>query len=89
MSTFLTILMFVAIGALIGFLGAKLFQNTSLILTIILGLLGSFGASWVANLLGLGAGVLSFSIWGLVFGVLGACLFVGVYGLISRSRKAA
>lgn len=79
------ILAFTAIGALIGFLANRfLFQTTSLVINILLGVAGSLGASWGMSLLGYGTGILSFSLWGILFGVLGACLLVAIYGLISR-----
>lgn len=89
MSTFLSILVFAAIGALVGFLGTRLFKGASLLISIILGLVGSFGISWVCKLLGLGAGFLSLSVWGVVMGVVGACLAVAIYGLIARRTATA
>lgn len=84
MSTFWSVLLFMVLGALIGYLGTLMFKGVSLVVSIILGLVGSLGISWVAKLLGLGAGFVSFSVWGVVFGILGACLAVGIYGLIAR-----
>lgn len=86
MTMFLSILAFAAVGALIGFLGYKLFSGTSLLVSIFLGLAGSFGISWVAKLLHFGTGFLSISLWGMVAGILGACLFVGIYGFIMQRR---
>lgn len=88
MSTFVCILIFAAVGLLIGFLGSRLFGGTSLLLNLLLGLVGSFGVSWVASLLKVGAGFMTFSWWGLVMGILGACLTVGVYGLIVRHQES-
>lgn len=86
MTTLLSILAFLAIGALVGFLGARLFEGISMIASVLLGVVGSFGASWIAKLLGLGTGFLSFSLWGVVFGIIGACLLVAIYGFIARKR---
>lgn len=86
MTLFLVILAFVAIGALIGFLGTRMFEGANLWISIVVGLVGSFGASWLAKILGLGTGFMSFSMWGVVFGILGACLLVAVYGFIARRR---
>lgn len=86
MSMLLPILAFLAIGGLVGFLGTRLFEGTSMAVSLLLGVLGSFGASWIAKLLGLGAGFLAFSLWGVVFGIIGACLLVAIYGLIARRR---
>lgn len=79
------VLAFIAIGALIGFLANRLlFADTSLAVNILLGIAGSLGASWGMSLLGYGTGILSFSWQGIVFGILGACLLVAIYCLISR-----
>lgn len=84
MTTLVCVLIFIAVGALVGFLGSRLFKGSSLIIDMLLGLVGSFGFSWLASLLGLGTGFVSFSVWGLIIGILGACLLVAIYGLISR-----
>lgn len=88
MSTFLVVLIFLAVGVLVGFLGSRAFPNSNVWIDILLGLAGSFGISWVAKLLHLGTGFLVFSWWGLIFGILGACLFVGVYGFITRRTES-
>lgn len=84
MSTLLSVVVFIAIGGLIGFLGSRLFEGSSLLIDILLGLVGAFGFSWLASLLGLGSGFMTFSLWGLVTGIAGAFLLVAVYGLIQR-----
>lgn len=89
MMTILSILAFLAIGVLIGFLGTKLFEGSNPILSMVLGAVGSFAASWCAELLGLGTGILTISLWGVVFGILGACLLVAVYGFIAHRRTTA
>lgn len=89
MTMFLSILAFLAIGALVGFLGTRLFEQSNLTISILLGMVGSFGFSWLAKLLGLGTGFLSFSLWGVVFGILGACVCVAIYGFIARRRATA
>ena len=79
------VLAFIAIGALIGFLAYRfLFSSTSLVIHVLLGIAGSLGASWGMSLLGYGAGILAFSWQSIVFGILGACILVAVYGLIGR-----
>lgn len=84
MSTFLWVLLFIAIGALVGFLGTRLFKGMSLVLSLLLGVVGSLGISWVGKLLGAGLGFTAFSWWGLILGIAGAALVVAVYGLIAR-----
>lgn len=79
------VLAFIAIGALLGFLAYRfLFAGTSLVVNILLGIVGSLGASWGMSLLGFGTGILSFSLQGILFGILGACLLIAIYGLVSR-----
>lgn len=89
MSTFVCVLLFAAVGLLVGFLGSRLFKGASPLLSILLGLVGSFGISWLVSLLGLGAGFLSFSWWGLIMGIVGACLVVAIYGLIAKKSATA
>lgn len=89
MTTFLSILVFAAIGLLVGFLATRLFNGISMMVSVLLGLLGSFGISWLAKLLGLGTGFLSLSVWGVVMGIVGACLIVAIYGLIARRSQRA
>lgn len=84
MATILCILVFAIIGAAIGFAGTLLSDQGNKVLSIILGVVGSLGVSWIASLLGLGAGFLAFSLWGIIFGVLGACILVGVYAMTNR-----
>lgn len=81
----MAVLAFIAIGALVGFLAYRfLFAASSLVIHILLGIAGSLGASWGMGLLGFGTGILSFSWQGIVFGILGACLLVAIYGLVGR-----
>ena len=75
---------FVAIGVVIGFLGSRLFEGSSPVISILMGLVGSLGLSWLGSLFGLGGGFLSFTLWGLVIAILGACLLTGIYGFISK-----
>ena len=89
MSTFLSVLVFAAIGLLAGFLATRLFKGARMLLSLILGLIGSFGVSWVAKLLGLGTGFLSISLWGIVAGIVGAALVVCIYGLIAKRSASA
>lgn len=87
MSTFLWVLLFIAIGALVGFLGTRLFDGMSLLVSLLLGVVGSLGVSWIGKLLGLGAGFTAFSWWGLVFAIAGACLVVAVYGFVAQRAE--
>ena len=90
MTTFLWVLLFIAIGALVGFLGTRLFRGMSLVISLLLGVVGSIGVSWIGKLLGVGLGFMAFSWWGIILSILGACLTVGIYGFIAqRSEQRA
>lgn len=84
MSTLVCVVIFAAVGLLIGFLGSRLFSGVNLGISLILGVIGSIGIAWVASLLGLGSGLLTFSWWGLIMGILGSCLVVAIYGFIAK-----
>lgn len=84
MTTILCVLVFIAMGAAIGFAGNMMSEKSNRVVSIVLGVAGSLGISWIASLLGLGAGFLAFSVWGIVFGILGACVLVGIYTVISK-----
>lgn len=84
----LSVLCFTAIGALIGFLfNYFLYTSSSLSISIILGIVGSLAFSWLGKLLGLGQGFFVFSVWGMLFAILGAALLVWIYGFISKRRN--
>lgn len=87
MTTFLWVLLFIAIGALIGYLGSRLFTGASLVVSLLLGVIGSLGISWVGKLLGLGAGFTAFSWWGLILAIAGAALATAIYGFIARRSE--
>lgn len=80
----LYVVAFIAIGAIIGFAGSRLFEGSNPVISILLGLVGSLGLSWVASLLGIGGGFLSLTLWGIVAAIIGACLLVGIYGFVNK-----
>lgn len=84
MTTFLCILVFIAIGAAVGFVGSMISEKANRMVSIVLGLAGSLGISWIVSLFGLGAGFVSFSLWGIIAGIVGACLLVGIYAAVSK-----
>lgn len=89
MTAFFSVLLFIAIGALAGILGARFFKGTSLVFDIILGLVGSLGFSWLTGWLGFGTGFFALSLWGVIFGIFGACLIVAIYGCLNKRYASA
>jgi len=86
--TILSVTTFILIGALIGFLANRfLYENSSMLIDVILGIVGSLGFSWGATLFGLGKGFLAFSVWGVVLAILGAILLVWIYCFINERRN--
>lgn len=87
MKTILSLLVFLLIGSVAGVAFHKKY-DTSLLLNVILGIVGSLGVSWLVGLLGLGSGFMALSLWGIVFGIVGAVLLPLIYGLMqNRSAK--
>lgn len=74
MATFLSILFFIALGAGAGLLVTRRYKESSLLANILAGIAGSLTISWLASLLGLGAGFAALSVWGVLFGAAGGCL---------------
>lgn len=87
--TVVSVLVFIAIGALIGFAAKRLlFEKASATISILLGIVGSTGLSWGASLLGWGSGILGFSAWGIFAAIIGACLLSGIYGFVANRRAS-
>ena len=83
------ILMYLAIGALAGWLAGLLMKSKGgLLFNIIMGIIGSFVGCWVGGLIGLNTTPLSssFSVWAVVVAVGGACLVIALYRLIFKRK---
>lgn len=80
------ILVFLALGALIGWLVGKIMNvKGSWLFTILLGVAGSFLGSFVTGLIpGLKAPFMSFTIAGVAGGIIGGCLLVWLFRLIRK-----
>lgn len=91
MTTFLSVLVFIAIGAGGGYLMARQYSETSLLANVMVGIGGSLVLSWLMKLIGVGLGFTAFSFWGIVFGIAGALLAPWLYCLIvgKNQEKAA
>jgi uncharacterized membrane protein YeaQ/YmgE (transglycosylase-associated protein family) len=77
-------------GAFIGWIASMIMgTNASMgaLANIIAGLVGAFVGGFIANLLGFGAQGAGFSISQLLFGILGACIVIGIYKAISGGGR--
>lgn len=79
------LLLFLALGALSGYLAALLMgmNRDSWLLHILLGIVGGVVGGAVAGVVGLG-GVTGFNLYSLLISVLGSCLVLLLYRLLHR-----
>ncbi len=73
-------------GALIGWIASMIMKtNASMgaIANIVCGIVGAFVGSFIAPLLGFRAQGAAFNIPALLFGVLGACIVIGIYKAVT------
>lgn len=74
----------ILVGALIGWIASRLMgtdEQQGALANIVIGIIGSVLGSWLfGSVLGIGgAGVAgTFSIWGIIWGVVGAALLIGI-----------
>ncbi|MDO4582361.1 MAG: GlsB/YeaQ/YmgE family stress response membrane protein [Bacillota bacterium] len=79
----LSLIIWLAVGALIGFIAGKIMKSKSgLIGNIIIGIVGSALGGWLAGLLGIGGA--GFSLGGLLVSIGGACLLIFLARLIFK-----
>ena len=79
-------------GAFIGWIASMIMgTNASMgaIANIIVGLIGAVIGRFVAGLIGLTPPGTNFSIGGILFGVLGACILIGIVKAVTGGRKTA
>ena len=79
-------------GALIGWIASMIMgTNASMgaIANILVGLVGAVIGRFVAGLVGLSPQGTDFSIGGILFGVLGACILIGILKLVMGGKKTA
>ena len=81
----MSIIGWIIIGAIAGFLAEKIMKRDHGLLTnIVVGIVGGVIGGWLLSLVGLGSGGW---IWTLITAVVGACLLLWVVGAI-RSKTA-
>lgn len=83
----LNIIVFLALGALAGWIAGKLMKSKGgMWFNIVLGIVGSFVGCWVGGLLGIGGSPIgtSFNVVSIITAVLGACLVIAVVRLFSK-----
>ena len=79
-------------GALIGWIASMVMgTNASMgaIANIVVGLVGAVIGRFIAGLLGMAPAGTNFSLPGLIFGVLGACILIGILKLVMGGKKTA
>jgi uncharacterized membrane protein YeaQ/YmgE (transglycosylase-associated protein family) len=82
----MTILAWIVLGLIAGFIGSKLVNRTGegLFLDIVLGVIGAIVGGWVFSLFG-SAGVTGLNLYSLVVAVVGAVIVLVVYHAFRRS----
>ncbi|MBV9469301.1 MAG: GlsB/YeaQ/YmgE family stress response membrane protein [Abitibacteriaceae bacterium] len=76
-------------GAFIGWIASMIMKTDAqmgAIANIVAGLLGAFVGGFIANMLGFAARGAGFGFTQLLFGVIGACIVIGVYKAIAGPR---
>jgi uncharacterized membrane protein YeaQ/YmgE (transglycosylase-associated protein family) len=86
MGSTMSILAWVILGLVAGFIGSKLVNKTGegLILDIVLGIIGAVVGGWVFHFFG-AAGVTGFNIYSLIVAVIGAVLVLVIYHALRRA----
>jgi uncharacterized membrane protein YeaQ/YmgE (transglycosylase-associated protein family) len=81
----MTIISWIVLGLIAGFLGSKLVNKTGegFVLDIVLGIVGAVIGGWLFSLFGM-QGVTGLNIYSLIVAVVGAVVFLVVYHAIRR-----
>lgn len=79
----LGLLLSLAIGALAGFLGSKIFSGAGkgLLINLLIGIVGGFLGGWLFGLIGIGGGGL---LWQLISATVGAIALLWIISLIKK-----
>jgi uncharacterized membrane protein YeaQ/YmgE (transglycosylase-associated protein family) len=83
----MSILAWIVLGLIAGFIGSKLVNKTGegLVLDIVLGIVGALVGGWLFSLFGM-SGVTGLNIYSLIVAVIGAVVLLLVYHAIQRAR---
>ena len=86
----MSILAWIVLGLLAGFIASKLVNKTGegILLDIVLGIVGAVVGGWLFNTFGM-AGVTGFNIWSLIVAVIGAVLLLVIYHAIAGNKRAS
>ena len=79
-------------GAFIGWIASKIMgtdASMGALANIVAGLIGAMVGGFIANFMGLGIRGAGFSIGQLLFGVIGACIVIGLYKALAGPRTVA
>lgn len=79
-------------GAFIGWIASMIMKTNAqmgAIANIICGLVGAVIGRFIAGILNLNPPGTNFSIPGLLFGILGACILIGIYKAVTGSKRTA
>ncbi|HYE45654.1 MAG TPA: GlsB/YeaQ/YmgE family stress response membrane protein [Caulobacter sp.] len=84
----MSILAWIVLGIVAGFIGSKLVNKTGsgLVMDLILGIVGAVVGGWLFNQFG-SAGVTGFNLYSLFVAVVGAVLVLVIYHLVIRRRR--
>ncbi|MBQ3677523.1 MAG: GlsB/YeaQ/YmgE family stress response membrane protein [Bacteroidales bacterium] len=79
----LGLLLSLAIGALAGFIGSKIFSGAGkgLLINLLIGIVGGFLGGWLFGLIGIGGGGL---LWQLISATVGAIALLWIISLIKK-----
>jgi uncharacterized membrane protein YeaQ/YmgE (transglycosylase-associated protein family) len=83
-----SILAWVILGLIAGFLGSKIVNKTGegVLLDIVLGIIGAVAGGWLFNRLG-AAGVTGLNVWSLIVATIGAVIVLVVYHALTGRGK--
>ena len=84
----MSIIMFIILGGLIGWIAARLLgREEGIFMSILIGIVGSFIGSWVAQLFTSGTSYLSLSWSGFFWSLIGAIILVALLNAFSHPRQ--
>jgi len=84
----MTILAWIVMGLIAGFIGSRLFNSSGegLVGNLIVGVIGAFMGGFLFNTFG-ARGITGFNLWSLVVASIGAIVLLGVLNAFAGSRR--